>query len=114
MPTAGFSYDWDREFSTTDPEYYRWTQWIFLQLHARGLAYQAEVPVNWCPELGTVLANEEVIDGLSERGGFPVVRMPMRQASLRGQPRTLSFCRREIISNAATVVAVDAADHCLR
>lgn len=76
---AGLSYDWDREFSTTDPEYYKWTQWIFLQLHKRGLAYQAEVPVNWCPELGTVLANEEVIDGKSERGGFPVVRMPMRQ-----------------------------------
>lgn len=75
----GFSYDWDREFSTTDPEYYKWTQWIFLQLHRRGLAYQAEVPVNWCPELGTVLANEEVIDGKSERGAFPVVRMPMRQ-----------------------------------
>lgn len=77
--SAGLSYDWDREFSTTDPEYYKWTQWIFLQLHKRGLAYQAEVPVNWCPELGTVLANEEVIDGKSERGGFPVVRMPMRQ-----------------------------------
>lgn len=76
---SGLSYDWDREFSTTDPEYYKWTQWIFLQLHKRGLAYQAEVPVNWCPELGTVLANEEVIDGKSERGGFPVVRMPMRQ-----------------------------------
>lgn len=57
----------------------RWTQWIFLQLHKRGLAYQAEVPVNWCPQLGTVLANEEVIDGLSERGGYPVVRQPMKQ-----------------------------------
>ena len=79
---AGLSYDWDREFSTTDPEYYKWTQWIFLQLHKRGLAYQAEVPVNWCPELGTVLANEEVIDGKSERGGFPVVRLPMKQVSL--------------------------------
>lgn len=81
--SAGLSYDWDREFSTTDPEYYKWTQWIFLQLHKRGLAYQAEVPVNWCPELGTVLANEEVIDGKSERGGFPVVRMPMRQVQSR-------------------------------
>lgn len=79
MLFTGLSYDWDREFSTTDPEYYKWTQWIFLQLHERGLAYQAEVPVNWCPELGTVLANEEVIDGKSERGGFPVIRMPMRQ-----------------------------------
>ena len=79
MHTAGFSYDWDREFATTDPEYYKWTQWIFLQLFKRGLAYQAEVPVNWCPELGTVLSNEEVIDGKSERGGFPVLRMPMKQ-----------------------------------
>ena len=76
---AGFSFDWDREFSTTDPEYYRWTQWIFLQLFNRGLAYQAEIPVNWCPALGTVLANEEVIDGKSERGEHPVVRLPMRQ-----------------------------------
>jgi len=61
---------------TTDPGYYRWTQWIFLQLFRRGLAYQAEVPVNWCPALGTVLANEEVIEGRSERGGHPVVRQP--------------------------------------
>ena len=65
---------------TTDPGYYRWTQWIFLQLFRRGLAYQAEVPVNWCPALGTVLANEEVIDGKSERGSHPVVRLPMKQA----------------------------------
>ena len=78
---SGFSYDWDREVSTTDPEYYRWTQWIFLQLFKKGLAYQAEVPVNWCPALGTVLANEEVIDGKSERGSHPVVRLPMKQAS---------------------------------
>ena len=76
---AGFSFDWDREFSTTDPQYYKWTQWIFLQLFHRGLAYQAEVPVNWCPELGTVLANEEVIDGRSERGSYPVERLPMKQ-----------------------------------
>ncbi len=76
---AGFSYDWDREVSTTDPEYYKWTQWIFLQLFNKGLAYQAEVPVNWCPALGTVLANEEVIDGKSERGDHPVVRLPMKQ-----------------------------------
>ena len=76
---AGFSYDWDREFATTDPAYYKWTQWIFLQLFKKGLAYQAEVPVNWCPELGTVLANEEVIDGKSERGNYPVVRLPMKQ-----------------------------------
>ena len=69
----GFSYDWSREVDTTDPGYVRWTQWIFLQLFQRGLAFQAEVPVNWCPALGTVLANEEVIDGKSERGGYPVV-----------------------------------------
>ncbi|KAG2500715.1 hypothetical protein HYH03_001480 [Edaphochlamys debaryana] len=83
LKALGFSYDWSREVATTDPEYYRWTQWIFLQLFKKGLAYQAEVPVNWCPALGTVLANEEVIDGLSERGGHPVVRMPMKQWMLR-------------------------------
>ncbi len=125
IKSLGFSYDWDREVDTTDPAYYRWTQWIFLQLFdtwydpehawtdpqgrarvgqgrpivelpipegtldadayrdARRLAYRAEVPVNWCPGLGTVLANEEVIDGKSERGGFPVVRMPLRQWMLR-------------------------------
>ncbi|XP_021766847.1 leucine--tRNA ligase, chloroplastic/mitochondrial-like isoform X2 [Chenopodium quinoa] len=83
LKSLGFSYDWDREISTTEPEYYRWTQWIFLQLLKRGLAYQAEVPVNWCPALGTVLANEEVIDGVSERGGHPVIRKPMRQWMLR-------------------------------
>jgi len=79
IKALGFSYDWDREVNTTDPEYFKWTQWIFIQLYKKGLAYIAEVPVNWCPELGTVLANEEVIDGKSERGGFPVVRKPMRQ-----------------------------------
>jgi leucyl-tRNA synthetase len=106
LKRIGFSYDWDREISTTDPRYFRWTQWIFLQIYNswfnpetrraesiqtyRGadpdsvrLAYVAEVPVNWCPELGTVLANEEVIDGKSEVGGFPVVRRPMRQWMLR-------------------------------
>ncbi len=75
--------DWDREINTTDPGYYRWTQWIFLQLFYKGLAYEAEVPVNWCPALGTVLANEEVIDGKSERGDHPVYRVPMRQWMLR-------------------------------
>ncbi|AJS57652.1 leucine--tRNA ligase [Paenibacillus sp. IHBB 10380] len=83
IKSLGFSYDWDREISTTDPEYYKWTQWIFIQLYNKGLAYIAEVPVNWCPALGTVLANEEVIDGLSERGGHPVVRKPMRQWMLK-------------------------------
>ena len=114
--SLGFSYDWDREIATTDPEYYRWTQWIFLKMFNsyfdegeqkakpieqlpipeglseqekwqfiddHRLAYQADVPVNWCPALGTVLANEEVIGGVSERGGFPVIRRPMRQWMLR-------------------------------
>ena len=83
IKSLGFSYDWDREINTTDPKYYRWTQWIFLQLYKKGLAYVAEVPVNWCPALGTVLANEEVIDGRSERGNHPVIRKPMRQWVLK-------------------------------
>jgi leucyl-tRNA synthetase len=83
MKRAGLSYDWERELSTTDPDYYRWTQWIFLKLFERGLAYVAEVPVNWCPALGTVLANEEIVDGKSEVGGFDVVRKPMRQWVLK-------------------------------
>jgi leucyl-tRNA synthetase len=83
MKRIGLSYDWDRELSTTDPDYYRWTQWIFLKLYERGLAYVAEVPVNWCPALGTVLANEEIVDGKSEVGGFDVVRKPMRQWVLK-------------------------------
>ena len=83
IKALGFSYDWRREINTTDPSYYRWTQWIFSQLYKKGLAYVAEVPVNWCQALGTVLANEEVIDGKSERGGHPVVRRPMRQWMLR-------------------------------
>lgn len=83
IKSLGFSYDWDREINTTDPSYYKWTQWIFKKLYEKGLAYMDEVPVNWCPELGTVLANEEVIDGKSERGGHPVIRKPMRQWILR-------------------------------
>ena len=83
LQMLGFSYDWDREVNTTDPDYYKWTQWIFLKLYEKGLAYEDEAPVNWCPELGTVLANEEVIDGKSEVGGFPVVRKPMRQWVLK-------------------------------
>lgn len=83
IKSFGFSYDWDREINTTDPEYYKWTQWIFQQLYKQGLAYQAEVSVNWCPELKTVLANEEVIDGKSERGGHPVIQKPMRQWVLK-------------------------------
>lgn len=83
LQMLGFSYDWDREVNTTDPDYYKWTQWIFLKLYERGLAYQDEIPVNWCPDLGTVLANEEVIDGKSEVGGYPVIRRPMRQWMLK-------------------------------
>ncbi|WP_242217764.1 leucine--tRNA ligase [Bacillus cereus group sp. BfR-BA-01380] len=83
IKALGFSYDWDREVNTTDPNYYKWTQWIFLQLFEKGLAYVDEIPVNWCPALGTVLANEEVIDGVSERGGHPVERRPMRQWMLK-------------------------------
>lgn len=81
--SLGFSYDWNREINTTDPEYYKWTQWIFTKLYEKGLAYEAEVPVNWVPELGTVIANEEVIDGKSERGGYDVIRKPMRQWMLK-------------------------------
>jgi leucyl-tRNA synthetase len=83
LQRLGFAYDWDREINTTDPGYFRWTQWIFLRLFEKGLAFQAEIPVNWCPALGTVLANEEVIDGRSERGNHPVVRQPLRQWQLR-------------------------------
>lgn len=79
----GFSYDWDREVNTTDPNYYKWTQWIFIKLYEKGLAYVDEVAVNWCPALGTVLSNEEVIDGVSERGGHPVERRPMKQWVLK-------------------------------
>jgi leucyl-tRNA synthetase len=83
IQSLGLSYDWSREVDTTDPAYFKWTQWIFLQLFKRGLAYQSEIPVNWCPALGTVLANEEVIDGKSERGAHPVIRTPLRQWMLR-------------------------------
>ena len=83
IQSLGFSYDWSREINTTDPSYYRWTQWIFTKLYEQGLAYEAEVSVNWCPALGTVLANEEVVDGVSERGGHPVYRKPMRQWMLK-------------------------------
>ncbi|HIB61274.1 MAG TPA: leucine--tRNA ligase, partial [Candidatus Marinimicrobia bacterium] len=79
----GFSYDWDREINTTDTGYVKWTQWLFLQLYNKGLAYEAKVPVNWCPELKTVLANEEVVDGKSDIGGHPVHRVPMRQWMLK-------------------------------
>jgi len=83
LSSLGFAYDWDREINTTDEDYVRWTQWIFLQLFKRDLAFQSEIPVNWCQALGTVLANEEVIDGLSERGNHPVERKPLRQWQLK-------------------------------
>ncbi len=79
----GFSFDWDREINTTDPGYYKWTQWIFSKLYEKGLAYESHEPVNWCPALGTVLANEEVINGRSEVGNFPVIRKPIRQWVLK-------------------------------
>ncbi|MGO2013640.1 MAG: leucine--tRNA ligase [Lactococcus cremoris] len=82
--SLGFSYDWEREVNTTDPNFYKWTQWIFTKLYEKGLAYEAEVAVNWVEELGTAIANEEVLpDGTSERGGYPVVRKPMRQWMLK-------------------------------
>ncbi|WP_394820471.1 leucine--tRNA ligase [Pendulispora albinea] len=83
LKSLGFSFDWSREIDTTSPEYVRWTQWIFLQLFKRGLAFQEKIAVNWCAALGTVLANEEVIDGRSERGNHPVERLPLRQWLLR-------------------------------
>ncbi|WP_186646568.1 leucine--tRNA ligase [Fluviispira vulneris] len=83
LDSIGFSYDWSREVATCDPKFFHWTQWIFTKLFEKGLAYQAEVFVNWCPELKTVLANEEVIEGKSERGGHPVFRVPMKQWMLK-------------------------------
>ena len=81
--SLGFSYDWSREINTTDPDYYKWTQWIFMQLYNKGLAYEQEVAVNWCPELKAVLANEEVVNGKSDIGGHPVIRLPMKQWILK-------------------------------
>ncbi len=83
IQSLGMSIDWSKEFATIDPSYYKWTQWIFARMFENDLAYVGNMPVNYCPELGTVLANEEVIDGKSERGGYPVIRMPMRQWVLR-------------------------------
>jgi leucyl-tRNA synthetase len=83
MVSLGLSYDWSKEICTIDPSYYKWTQWIFTEMYKHDLAYVADVPVNYCPELGTVLANEEVVDGKSERGGYPVIRIPMRQWVLK-------------------------------
>ncbi len=83
LKSLGFSYDWSREVATSDPRYYKWTQWIFTKLYEKGLAYEAEVQVNFCPALGTVLANEEVENGLSKEGGYPVERRPLRQWILK-------------------------------
>ncbi len=83
LKSLGFSYDWDREIATSNVDYYKWTQWIFVQLYNKGLAYETEMNVNWCPALGTVLANEEVIDGKSEVGGHPVIQQKMKQWVLR-------------------------------
>ena len=85
IQSLGFSYDWDREVNTTDPKFYKWTQWIFEQLYKKGLAYESEIMVNWAPDFmgGTVVANEEVEDGKTKRGGYPVYRKPMRQWVLK-------------------------------
>jgi leucyl-tRNA synthetase len=83
LKSYGFSFDWSRQISTCDSSYYKWTQFIFLKLFEKGLAYQKEVPVNWCPNLKTVLANDEIVDGKSERGGHPVIRVPMKQWMLK-------------------------------
>ncbi len=83
LKALGFSYDWNREFATSDPKYYKWTQWIFTLLYQKGLAYEAEVLVNFCPQLGTVLANEEIEDGKSKEGGYPIERRPLRQWILK-------------------------------
>ncbi len=83
LKMLGFSYDWDREVATSNVDFYKWTQWIFVQLYNKGLAYEDEINVNWCPELKTVLANEEIVDGKSEVGGHPVVRKPMKQWMLK-------------------------------
>ena len=83
LKSLGLSYDWEREISTCDPQTYRWTQYLFLQLYKKGLAYQKEASVNWCPALRTVLANEEVTEGVSERGGHPVEQVPMKQWMLK-------------------------------
>jgi leucyl-tRNA synthetase len=83
LSKVGFSYDWDREIATSDPDYFKWTQWIFTQLYNKGLAYEAEVVVNYCPTLGTVLANEEVENGVSKEGGYAVERKPLRQWVLK-------------------------------
>lgn len=83
LKSVGFSYDWDRELGTHNPKYYKWTQWIFTKLFNKGLAYQAELPVNWCPALGTVLANEEVENGVSKEGGHPVEKRPLKQWVLK-------------------------------
>jgi len=79
LKSLGFSYDWSREFATSDPKYYKWTQWIFTKLYEKGMAYEAEVLVNYCPALGTVLSNEEVDNGRSKEGGYPIERRPLGQ-----------------------------------
>ena len=82
LQSLGFSYDWDREFATSDPNYYKWTQWIFTKLYEQGLAYEADALVNYCPALGTVLANEEVENGRSKEGGYPVERRPLKTVDI--------------------------------
>ena len=83
LKSLGFAYDWNREIATSDSKYYKWTQWIFTKLYNKGLAYEDEIQVNWCPELKIVLANEEIVDGKSELGGYTIIRKPMRQWMLK-------------------------------
>ncbi len=127
LKRLGFSYDWDREIKTTDPDYYKWTQFIFLKMYEKGLAYEDYRLVNYCPALGTVLANEEVIDGKSERGGYPVERKPMRQwvlkitayadklldglSTINWPASTLTMQRNWIGKSKGTVVSFDVVDH---
>ncbi len=127
LKRLGFSYDWDREIKTTDPDYYKWTQFIFLKMYEKGLAYEDYRLVNYCPALGTVLANEEVIDGKSERGGYPVERKPMRQwvlkitayadklldglSTINWPASTLTMQKNWIGKSKGTVVTFDVVDH---
>ncbi len=127
LKRLGFSYDWDREIKTTDPDYYKWTQFIFLKMYEKGLAYEDYRLVNYCPALGTVLANEEVIDGKSERGGYPVERKPMRQwvlkitayadklldglSTINWPASTLTMQKNWIGKSKGTVVSFDVVDH---
>ncbi len=108
IKSLGFSYDWDRCISTCEPEYYRWTQWIFLKLFEKGLAYEAEVPINWCPSCLTGLANEEVKDGQCDRCGTPVTRRNLRQWILQDHRVRRAAARRPGPAGLVGVAEADA------